>query len=458
MQAALYLRQSRDFTGEEHGVTRQREDSEALAKRRGWTVSVIHTDNDTSAAGKKRRPGFEALMTDIESGRITAVIAWSLDRLTRNARDRLRLLEVGKERGLILALVRGSDLDLSTPAGRLTADILGSVAQHEIDQKADRQRRAALQRSEMGKPPSGVRLTGYTPSGEVVEAEAIYIRQLFTRFAEGDSLRALAAWLREGGVPTRHGGPWHPSSVRSILLNPRYAGRAIYQGRTTGNPGNWEPMTDSATFDLVQARLADPRRKTQNGTDRRHLGSGLYLCATCEIPVRAWTGHRYSCPNGCFTRAQHNIDDLVTQLIYKRLSMPDLAELLPHEADESTQQLLEELAELRARVKTIAADYDAGLIDGQRYAIATDKARSQMATLQASLTRASNQGVQLLHADNPAEAFANAPLMLQRATLNALCEVKLHPVRRGPTRFDARSVEVVWRRGGSTEAPAPAQA
>ena len=141
----------------------------------------------------------------------------------------------------------------------------------------------------------------------------------------------------------------------------------------------------------------------------------------------------------------------------KRLSMPDLAELLPHEADESTQQLLEELAELRARVKTIAADYDAGLIDGQRYAIATDKARSQMATLQASLTRASNQGVQLLHADNPAEAFANAPLMLQRATLNALCEVKLHPVRRGPTRFDARSVEVVWRRGGSTEAPAPAQ-
>jgi site-specific DNA recombinase len=53
-------------------------------------------------------------MADIESQRVTAVIAWSLDRLTLNARDRLRLLEVGKERGLILALVCGSDLDLST--------------------------------------------------------------------------------------------------------------------------------------------------------------------------------------------------------------------------------------------------------------------------------------------------------------------------------------------------------
>jgi hypothetical protein len=37
-------------------------------------------------------------MADIESQRVTAVIASSLDRLTLNARDRLRLLEVGKER------------------------------------------------------------------------------------------------------------------------------------------------------------------------------------------------------------------------------------------------------------------------------------------------------------------------------------------------------------------------
>lgn len=175
-------------------------------------------------------------MSDIEAGRVTAVIAWGPDRLTRNARDRLRLLELGKEHAVILALVRGSDLDLSTPAGRLTADILGSVAQHEIDQKADRQRRAALQRSEMGKPPSGVRLTGYTTSGEVVEAEAVYIRQLFTRFAEGDSLRALAAWQAESGVPTRHGARWHALtswsgrshpglSVVGAVLHAWYTGR-----------------------------------------------------------------------------------------------------------------------------------------------------------------------------------------------------------------------------------------
>ncbi|MEV7046600.1 recombinase family protein [Amycolatopsis sp. NPDC051061] len=101
-----------------------------------------------------------------------------------------------------------------------------------MERKAARQRAAALQRAEHGKPPLGVRLTGYTRSGEVIDSEAAIVRELFDRFAAGDSLRALAAWLTEAGVSTRHGRPWNPSSVRTILTNPRYAGHAVYQGKT----------------------------------------------------------------------------------------------------------------------------------------------------------------------------------------------------------------------------------
>ena len=60
-----------------------------------------------------------------------------------------------------IALVRGSDIDMSTPAGRLSADILASVARHEIEQKADRQRRAVEQAVEprpSGRRPATVRL------------------------------------------------------------------------------------------------------------------------------------------------------------------------------------------------------------------------------------------------------------------------------------------------------------
>ena len=54
-----------------------------------YAVALVLTGKAarTYLSPKKRRPGFGSLMADIESGRVTAVIAWSLDRLTRNARD-----------------------------------------------------------------------------------------------------------------------------------------------------------------------------------------------------------------------------------------------------------------------------------------------------------------------------------------------------------------------------------
>lgn len=130
--AALYLRISRDLTGEQLGVDRQREAAEAYAKSNGYTVVDVFTDNDISAAGGKRRPGFEALLDALTTGHVSVVIAWNWDRLTRNRPDTVRLIETGQQAKAKIALVRGSDLDMSTPSGRMTAGILAEVAQNEI--------------------------------------------------------------------------------------------------------------------------------------------------------------------------------------------------------------------------------------------------------------------------------------------------------------------------------------
>jgi len=438
MECVVYVRQSRDFTGEGEAVARQEADCLALAARRGWTVVAVHQDNDLSGSGKVRRPGFEAVMDDVQTGRARVLVAWSLDRLSRNNRDLLRLLEVGEERGLIVALVRGSEVDLSTAAGRLTASILGSVAAHEIQVKADRQRRAALQRSQLGRPPLGVRLTGYTAKGELVEEEAQVVSQIFARFSEGDSLKGVATWLN-GVIPPRHGDRWNSSTVRGILVNPRYAGRAIYQGQVTGKSGGWTPLVDETTFDLVQARLSDPLRRTQRGTDRKHLGSGLYVCDVCDAIVRAWTGKRYQCRLH-FTRSQTHIDNLVLKLIRGRLAMPDLRDLL--QADTESSEALDVLKALQERLQLIAEDYDAGLIDGQRYAIASQKIRTQIEEIQALLTRSSRPSV--FSAPDPVQAFDDASLMLQRATIATLCQVRIRPAPQWKREFDPNSVVVRW--------------
>lgn len=82
MHAAIYLRISSDPTGEQLGVTRQREDCERLCAEKGWTP-VEYVDNDISASSGKRRPSYERMLADIRDSKLGAVVCWDLDRLHR---------------------------------------------------------------------------------------------------------------------------------------------------------------------------------------------------------------------------------------------------------------------------------------------------------------------------------------------------------------------------------------
>lgn len=448
VKSAVYLRQSLDATGDHLAVDRQREDCLRIAQDRGWTVVEEYVDNSVSASKKNgRRPAYDRMVHDHAAGRFEALVCWDLDRLTRQPRQLEDWIDAAEERGLLLTTANG-EADLSTDGGRLFARIKASVARAEVERKSARQKRAAAQRADHGKPPSGVRLTGYTIKGDVVQEEADLVRGIFARFDAGESLRGVAEWLTKAGEPTRRGaGLWHPSTVRTILTNPRYAGRAVYCGQSTGKAGAWEPIVDEATFDSVQARLTDPRRITNRvGTHRKHLGSGLYLCGVCSGPVRAHSGTRYRCPGGHITRLGESIDTYVTAVIRARLGLPDLAGLLAAPDTDEAKRLAGHIARLRARLGQVEADYDAGLIDGRRYAVATEKVRAELTAAETARAR-SVGGVGLgsvLTAPDPVAAFDRAPLGTQRAVLDALATVTLHPTRRGH-KFDPETVTITPR-------------
>ena len=436
-RAAVYLRQSLDATGEGLAIERQRTDCLKIAADRGWPVVAEFVDNSISASGKRKRPGYDALRAAYAAGEFEALICYDLDRLTRQPRQLEDWIDAATERGLKLVTANG-EADLGTDAGRLFARIKASVARAEIERKAARQRSAALQRSELGRPPLGVRLTGYTTAGEVIEGEASVVRELFRRFAAGDSLKGLAAWLNETGVPTRHGGRWLASTVQGILRNPRYAGRAIYRGQATGKAGAWPALVEPEVFDRVAERLADPRRKAnQYGTDRKHLGSGLFQCAACQRKVVSF-GLRYRCPDAHVLRSRRSIDDFVVKLVRARLARPDLADLLPQVDNEEVKRLAGEIGRLEGRIRRIEADYDAELIDGRRYKGATEKASAELAAARAARARLTAPGAAsgVLAADDPVAAFDAAPLMIRRSVIEALVTVRLGPAPRGRKAFD----------------------
>jgi len=90
------------------------------------------------ATGKSMdRPGWQRLEADIDAGRVSRVVVWRLDRLGRTASGLTALFEKLSTRKIGLVSLKDG-LDLSTPAGRLIANVLASVAAYENEVRAER--------------------------------------------------------------------------------------------------------------------------------------------------------------------------------------------------------------------------------------------------------------------------------------------------------------------------------
>lgn len=467
MKAVVYLRQSQDRTGEELGVTRQRQDARKLAKSRGWTVVAEQADNDLSASGKRKRPGFDAVLAAVDGGEAQAVIAWSMDRLTRNRRDTLRLIEAGERHGVHLAFVQGSDMDLSTPAGRLAADILAGVARHEIDQKSVRQRRAIAQAAEAGKRTGGRRPFGYLEDGVTLHpAEAAALAETYEQILSGTTMGRAARMLNEAGFTTpqtrRDGSPspWTAQSLGLTLRNPRYGGlRAVGRipehGRKTWEivgPAEWSGVVPEETWRAVEAVLAAPERR-RPGRDGVGLLTGLGECGVCNDGT---TVHRGAAPRGgsktyrCrgslghFARRAEPIDAYVTGAVIWRLSQPDARDLLQDANRPNVGQLRAALTEAENRMKAISRTWGAGEITDQQFRIANDEAKRRFAEAEAGLIDARRASVLKPLLDDPdgdvAAAWDRLDTDQQRAALAYVLRVVVHPVGQGRrTAFDRAS-------------------
>ena len=84
------------------------------------------------------RPGWDKLWADVETGKVHRIVVWRLDRLGRTVSGLSRLFEDLLARKVPLVSLKDS-LDLGTPAGRLMAHVLASVAAYETEVRLERQ-------------------------------------------------------------------------------------------------------------------------------------------------------------------------------------------------------------------------------------------------------------------------------------------------------------------------------
>lgn len=467
MRAAIYLRISEDRTGGELGVTRQREDCDKLVELRGWTLArPPFTDNDISASGKKKRPAFNALIDEINAGNLDVVVAWTLDRLSRNARDQLALVEACQQHSVTIALVRGSDMDPTTPAGRLTLGVLGSVAAHEIEVKSERQKRANEQAATSGRWTGGRRPFGFERDGVTIRPnEAQALREAYEAVLSGGSLRSVverwtALGLRSGQSPGES-PRWRTTTIKRILANPRYAGIRSYQGQEYGT-ATWPALVPLEVFRAVQDVL---RRHQPQGAPRRQLLSGLALCGNplCNHTMHASVNYRgdviYRCSSSTDSkntflppadgphpnRRAQPCDDRVKAQVLERLEKPDAWTLVDNENQVDLTELRREAGLLQRRLEELAAQFDPTL-PLREYKVMTQATRDRLSAVEAKLVSTTrNRAVsKLLRADDREAAWEDLELEQKRGVISDLMTVTLLPVGAGSRLFRPETVIIEW--------------
>ena len=148
-RAAIYARVS-TFEQEPEN---QLEELRRYVQARGWSA-VEYVDRGVSGA-KDRRPALDELLTDARRRRFDVLVCWRLDRLGRNLKHLIGLLD--ELQALCVAFVSLAEgIDATTPAGKLQMHILGAIAEFERERIRERVlaglQRARRQGKRLGRP------------------------------------------------------------------------------------------------------------------------------------------------------------------------------------------------------------------------------------------------------------------------------------------------------------------
>jgi DNA invertase Pin-like site-specific DNA recombinase len=129
-----------------------------------------------------------ALMGDIASGRVGTVAVWRLDRLGRTAKGLTALFDDLRTAKVNLVSLKDG-LDLSTPAGRLMANVLASVAAYETEVRKERQAAGIAAAKAKGKK------WGERKKGQRVKVDREQIEAARKMKADGEPIAWIARLL-----------------------------------------------------------------------------------------------------------------------------------------------------------------------------------------------------------------------------------------------------------------------
>jgi site-specific DNA recombinase len=459
VRAAIYTRVSLDRTGKARSVDEQEAECREAARREGWTVVRVFTDNDRSASryARKDRPAFRELSAFVAERGCDVIMTWEASRAARDLSAYVQLRDLARDTGTRLWF-SGRAYDLSDADDEFQVTLQMGLSEREAGITRKRVLRSVRANAVAGRP-HGKLLYGYTRQyderGQLVaqvprEDQASVVREASRRVAAGEARNAIAKDFNARGIAAPRGGSWDLTQIRRLVTNPAYIAKRVHQGKIVGD-ATWPPILDQETFYTCVDRINDPTKKTTRDGTLKHLLSGIALCGVCKGRMRVQRNRgflAYICIEGfCVSRKQVWVDDAVTQLVLARLSQPDAHDLIAgDEQVEDARSASAKAAEKRARLNEF---YDAAA-RGEITPAALARIEAQLLPeIEAAEDRAREARIVpvlrgLVRPDIEA-VWPSLSIDRQRQAVDALMTLYVMPARRGARSFDPETLRVEWK-------------
>ena len=187
-RAAIYARVSTLDQEPENQLAELRQ----YISARGWTA-VEYVDHGISGA-KERRPALDRVISDARRRKFDVLVCWRLDRLGRNLKHLVTLLDELQALGVAFVSL-GEGIDCTTPAGRLQLHILAALAEFERSRIAERVQAGLARARKQGKRLGRPRLT--RPPADL--PKGLSVREAAADW--GVSKSTAARWISQGTIP-----------------------------------------------------------------------------------------------------------------------------------------------------------------------------------------------------------------------------------------------------------------
>ena len=271
----------------------QKEIGEAKAKSLGFKARVWNEGGKSSNhEGLIGRPELASIVEKIRSGEIKHLFVYDQSRLSRNDHTASIIRWDFRKHGVTLYTKDGT-YDFANPLDVLTNKLLAALAEYDNMTRAERSRLGKMQRVREGFWHGGPTPFGYRLENKrlvLEDKESVLVREIFERYAAGDSTKSIQQFLDGTDVSPRRGGLWAIGSIQALLKNTHYIGYYTYRDGVSEEEFTVEcpPIVTKRTWKSVQSvreRILE-RRGQKNRTKHFYLLRDLMFCGHCGSPIR----------------------------------------------------------------------------------------------------------------------------------------------------------------------------